>query len=111
MLVYGTAVHIVQLAVGGRDPYPWAPWWLALYFVSLTFLDALAAALLALRFRAGLVLAVTVLVTDAFANGYAVYGLDTGGTAARVGQAVVSAIALASLLVAPRLWPWLGARR
>ena len=81
---YGTIVHVTQWAVGGVDPYPWAPSWLAVYFVSLTFLDPLNAALLALRRRAGLTLGCIVLVTDPAGNAYATYALNQD--ASRVGH-------------------------
>ena len=107
--MYGTVVHVVQLVVGGGDPYPNVPRWLAVYFVSLTVLDPLAAVLLLLRRRVGLLLGCAVLVTDAAANGYANYVIvaSAGVTAGRVGQAVITVLALALLLVTPRLWPWL----
>ncbi|WP_448642673.1 hypothetical protein [Geodermatophilus sp. URMC 63] len=106
VLAYGTAVHVVQLALSGGDPYPGLPGWLRAYFVSLTLLDPLAAALLALRRRGGVVLAVGVLVSDAVANGWANYALDpaSGATAGRVGQAVVTLLALALLAATPLLW-------
>lgn len=109
VLVYGTVVHVIQLLVGGWDPYPFLPWWLAVYFVSLTVLDPLAAVLLLLRRRAGLLLACAVLVTDAAANGYANYTVDAsaGLTVGRVGQAVIALVALALLAATPRLWPWM----
>lgn len=109
VFVYGTVVHVVQLVAGGRDPYPSLPRWLAVYFVSLTVLDPVAAVLLLRRRRAGLLLGCAVLATDAAANGYANYVIDAsaGATAGRVGHAVITLLALALLLVAPRLWPWL----
>ena len=84
------------------------PTWLAVYFVSLTVLDPLAAALLVRRRRAGLVLGCAVLVTDAAANGYANYAIDAsvGLTVGRVGHAVITLLALALLVATPRLWPW-----
>ena len=107
---YGTVLHVVQLATGGWDPYPRFPGWLVAYFVWLTVLDPLAAALLWLRRRAGLALGCAVLVTDAAANGYANYALDTspGLTAGRIGQAAITVLALALLAAAPRVWPWLS---
>ena len=106
---YGAVVHVAQLVLGGADPYPSVPGWLAGYFVSLTLLDPIAAALLLLRRRAGLVLGCAVLLTDAAANGYANYVVDaaSGLTAGRVGQAVITVLAVAALAAAPRLWPWL----
>lgn len=109
VLGYGTCVHVAQLLLGGGAPYPSLPTWLATYFVALTALDPLAAVLLLLRQRAGLVLSCAVLSTDAAANGYANYALDasSGVTAGRLGQAVITALAVALLLAAPRLWPWM----
>ncbi|WP_193616510.1 hypothetical protein [Goekera deserti] len=109
VLVYGTVVHVVQLLVGGWDPYPSLPRCLAAYFASLTLLDPLAAVLLLLRRRTGLLLACAVLVTDAAANGYATYAVDAtaGLTLGRVGQAVITLLTLALLAATPRLWPWM----
>ena len=106
LLLYGTAVHVVQLVVAGGQPYPSLPWWLRAYFISLTVLDPLAALLLLLRRRTGVVLAVVVLLTDAIANGLANYVFDetAGVTAGRIGQAVVTLLALASLVAVPSLW-------
>ncbi|WP_369137917.1 hypothetical protein [Modestobacter versicolor] len=110
LLGYGTAVHLLHLVTGGLDPYPGLPGWLAGYFVSLTVLDPLAAVLLVRARRSGIVLAVAVLTTDAAANGWAAYALDPAGgvTPGRVGQAVITALALLLLLVAPRLWRYAG---
>jgi hypothetical protein len=100
-------VHVVQLATGSWPPYAWAPAWLAAYFASLTLFDPLAAGLLLARRASGLYLGSLVLVTDAAANGYATYGLDEGGGAARLAQAAISALALGSLLVLRRARPWM----
>ncbi len=106
VLSYGTVVHVVQLVVSGLDPYPDLPGWLRTYFVTLTILDPLAAVLLAYRTRAGVALAVTVLLSDAVANGWANYVLDTAGgvTVGRVGQAVITLLAIGACAVAPHLW-------
>src|SRR6185437_14538706 len=53
VFIYGAAVHLGQLAPGGWPPYRGLPGWLAGYFVSLTVLDPVAAALLACRRRTG----------------------------------------------------------
>ncbi len=110
LFAFGTGVHVAHLVVGGVDPYPAVPGWLAAYFVSLTVLDPAAALLLARRRRAGLVLGCAVLVTDAAANLYANLVVDgsDGLTVGRVGAAVVAALAVALIAVSPRLWPWLG---
>jgi len=107
VLGYGTLVHVTQILAGGWHPYPSMPVW-STYFVALTVLDPLAAVLMLLRRQAGLVLACAVLVSDAAANGYAHYVVDAsvGVTAGRVGHGVITLMALALLLVTPRLWPW-----
>ena len=105
VLAYGAVIHVFQLA-HGWPPYPWAPVWLAVYFTALTVLDPLAAWLLLPRRRAGLYLAVFVLVTDALANGYASYDLPTGTLTSKAAQAVISGLAVGSLWVALQARPW-----
>jgi hypothetical protein len=107
VLGYGGVVHVVQLATGGWPPYPWAPIWLATYFTSLTLLDPLAALLLWARRASGLYLGLLVLATDAVANGYAVYCLPGATATARIAQALVSLLALAALMMAPRVRRWM----
>ena len=83
--------------------------WLSWYFTSLVVLDALSAALLALRRRIGLMLGCAVLATDATASGDANYVLDpnNGLLIGRVFQAITTALAIGLLVTAPRTWPWL----
>lgn len=106
MLTYGTVVHLVQLVGSGFDPFPNLPGWLRAHFVSLTVFDPLAAVLLARRTRTGVALAVIVLVTDAAANGWANYALDPAGgvTTGRVGQAVITVLAIGACAAGPSLW-------
>lgn len=113
LLLYGTAVHVVQLVAAAGAPYPGLPQWLRVYFILLTVLDPLAAFLLLRRCRTGVVLAVLVLATDAFANALANYAYDqaTGVTAGRLGQGVITLLALGSLVAAPSLWRATSRRR
>ncbi len=106
LLAYGTVVHLLQVVASHFNPYPALPGWLRAYFTALIVLDPLAAVLLARRHRAGVVLAATVLVTDAAANGWANYAIDdtTGITTGRVGQAVITVLAIGLLIALPRLW-------
>ncbi len=111
VFVYGAVVHLgdlLGLRPGGPDPAT-TPTWLLLYFTSLTVFNPLAALLLALRRIEGLLLGCAVLVTDAAANGYANYVLDaTGGiTAGRIGQTVITLLAVALVAAAPWVAPWL----
>ncbi|MFF0153409.1 hypothetical protein [Micromonospora sp. NPDC005203] len=106
VFAYGGLVHVVQLLVPTLRPQLALPGWLTVYFVSLTLWDPVAALLLAARRVEGLALGCAVLVTDAAANWYANYVLDpaVGITPGRIGQAVITALAV--ILVA--LTPWLG---
>jgi hypothetical protein len=107
VLGYGGVVHVVQLATGGWPPYRWAPIWLAIYFTSLTLFDPLAAVLLWARRATGLYLGILVLATDAAANGYAVYCLPGATATARIGQALVSVLAVTAVIMAPRVRRWM----
>ncbi|MFR9776167.1 hypothetical protein ACL02O_08900 [Micromonospora sp. MS34] len=107
LLAWGGGVHVVDLAVGGTGPYPWAPWWMAAYLVSLTVADPVATVLLLARRRAGMDLACLILVTDAAANGWALYALGGGDAVTRVGHATATAVALGSLVARRALRPHL----
>ena len=113
VLAYGPVVHVVHLVGAGGLPYPDLYGWLRAYSLSLTLLDPLAAWLLLQRRRSGVVLAVAVLVPDAAANGWVDHVLDpaTGVTAGRVGQGVVTALALALTALTPQLWRATAPRR
>ncbi len=106
VLIYGTAVHAVQLPASGLDPYPELPRGLRIYFTALLVLDPLAAVLLARRHRSGVALSAAVLVSDAVANGIANYALDPAGgvTAGRLGQAVITVLAIGACAATPALW-------
>jgi hypothetical protein len=99
---YGTAVHVVQLAVSDGQPYRGNPWWLVVFFVSLTAFDPAVAIGLARRRRWAVWSAVLLLLLDAAANGYAVYVVipARGLTSARVGQGVITVLAIAVVVAA-----------
>lgn len=103
---YGTAVHAYDLIRYGLNAYADFPVWLGGYFTALIALDAASAVLIAARRRAGLALGSAVLVTDALANGYAVYIVnpEDAMTPARIGQALVTALAVGMVLASVRLW-------
>ncbi len=110
LLAYGTVVHVVQLLAGDGRPYPDVPAWLGAFFVSLTVLDPLAAVLLARRHRSGVALTVAVSVADAIANAAANYAFDgsAGVTLGRVGQVVITCVAVAAVATAPAMWRGAG---
>ncbi|MGC4750007.1 hypothetical protein ACLQ28_30740 [Micromonospora sp. DT201] len=108
VFAYGGVVHVVQLLMPQFGPQLDLPGWLTVYFVSLTLWDPLAALLLAARRVEGLALGCVVLATDAAANWYANYVLDVadGVTPGRIGQAVITALAVALVALTPWLAPW-----
>ncbi|GGO19368.1 hypothetical protein [Micromonospora parathelypteridis] len=108
VFAYGGLVHVVQLLLPQFGPQLALPGWLTVYFVSLTLWDPLAALLLAARRVEGLALGCVVLTTDAAANWYANYMLDAavGVTPGRIGQAVITALAVALVALTPWLAPW-----
>ncbi|MDV8025020.1 hypothetical protein [Rhodococcus sp. IEGM 1330] len=109
VFTYGTVVHLVQLVGGGGDPYPGVPTAIAWFFVALVVLDPLAAILIVRRRRVGLLIGATTLLLDAAANAvvnYPPHDLTDGVTAGRVGQVVVTALAVLLVFVTPRLWRW-----
>ncbi|MFI5842141.1 hypothetical protein ACIA8K_20745 [Catenuloplanes sp. NPDC051500] len=61
--------------------------------------------LLLLRRRAGLLLAAAILTTDAAANGYSIYVLGVSSPAAIAAQAIISALALATIVTLPHTLP------
>ncbi|MDI6630057.1 MAG: hypothetical protein QME72_20260 [Rhodococcus sp. (in: high G+C Gram-positive bacteria)] len=109
VFAYGTAIHVVQLLGGGGDPYPGVPAAVAWFFLALVVLDPFAAILIIRRRRIGLVFGATILILDAAANGvvnYPPHDPTDGMTAGRVGQAVVTALAVLLVCTTPRLRRW-----
>lgn len=74
--VIGTSTHMLQIVNRGWVVFVAAPIWMNLYWTSLSFLDPLAAMLLLRARRAGLVLALAIMLSDVAVNTYALYGLD-----------------------------------
>ena len=71
--------HVRDVWQRGWLPYTFAPMPVNVFWTALTFLDVLAAALLLWRPRAGVVLAVTIMLSDVVVNSYGKYGLGFGG--------------------------------
>jgi hypothetical protein len=74
--VIGTSTHMLQIVNRGWVVFAAAPIWMNVYWTSLTFLDPFAAFLLLRARRAGLMLAVTIMLSDVAVNTYALYGLS-----------------------------------
>ncbi len=74
--VIGTSTHVLQIVNRGWVVFADAPIWMNVYWTSLTFLDPLAAMLLLRARRAGLALALAIMLSDVAVNSYGLYGLD-----------------------------------
>ncbi|MEU5694365.1 hypothetical protein [Actinosynnema sp. NPDC020468] len=65
----GAVTHTADLIRGGLDVYAtYAPWWLQVFFVSLTAIDPLVALLVAVRRPVGVWLGLAVVLVDVPAN-------------------------------------------
>jgi len=71
----GTTTHTLQLVNRGWVVFAAAPVWMNVYWTALTFLDPLAAVLLIRARRAGLALALAIMVSDVAVNSHALHGL------------------------------------
>lgn len=102
---YGTAVHVVQLAI---DAYVGLPTVLTWFFTALVILDPLAAVLLWLRPTVGAVVGSAVLLADAAANGWANFVLDPadGMTPGRVAVVLVAGLGAVLAVLAARFSAW-----
>ena len=98
----GTTTHLLDLLHGGWLPYDFRPLPWNIYWTSLTFLDPLAALLVWLRERWGVVLGVTIMASNVLVNGYTVF--IAGYDEFYPGLALQSAFALFVFFVAWRHW-------
>lgn len=99
----GTTTHVLDLVDGGLDTYAQFPTALRLFWISLTLLDPITIALLAMRRRAGIVLALIVILVDVAVN-WSV--LATIGGNPLYGVVNQTAFAALLILTAPHLWRW-----
>lgn len=67
----GTCTHVENVLRAGLSPLPLQPLSFNLYWTSLTLLDPLAAFLLVVRPRFGLVLSAAIMASDVSVNAYA----------------------------------------
>jgi len=100
----GTTTHVVDLVVGGADAYAGFPPGVRVFWMSLTLLDPITIVLLALRRRAGIVLALVVILADIAVNWtvFATIGIPLFGV---VNQTLFAIVLVAT---APVLWRWFG---
>jgi hypothetical protein len=97
----GTTTHVADLVLGGTDVYAGFPLALRIFWVALTVVDPLVVVLLAFGRRAGVVLAIAVILVDIAVN-WTVFatigGLGVFG--------VVNQTLFAALLVGTAPWLW-----
>lgn len=99
----GTTSHIIDLIAGGAETYAAFPTGLRVFWISLTVLDPITAALLVMRRRAGIVLALVVILTDIAVN-WTVYLTIAGNPLFGVVNQTLFAIVL--VVTTPTLWRW-----
>lgn len=101
----GTTTHMADLVVGGSDAYSAFPLGVRLFWVALTILDPLTAALILLRWRSGIVLGSAVIISDIAVN-WTVFTM-VGGLS-MFGVISQSSFAVLIVLTARPLWSWFG---
>ncbi|MDR6866581.1 hypothetical protein J2Y69_001174 [Microbacterium resistens] len=102
----GTASHILDLIAGGTDTYGGFPPALRAFWLSLTVLDPLTALLVLLRKRAGIILAIVVMLTDIAVNWTVFFTIGGNPLFGVVNQTLFAVVLLAT---APALWKWFRA--
>ena len=101
----GTTTHTADLIFGGLDAYSGYPLGVRLFWVTLTILDPVTAALIIFRRRSGIVLGTAVIIADIAVN-WTVFvvigGLSLYGVLSQ------SLFALVIFVTAGALWVWFG---
>ncbi|KQM58075.1 hypothetical protein [Agreia sp. Leaf210] len=101
----GTTTHTADLILGGLDVYSGFPVGVRLFWVTLTILDPVTAALIIFRRRSGIVLGAAVIITDIAVN-WTVFTV-VGGLSL-FGVINQSLFAVLIVITARSLWIWFG---
>ena len=101
----GTTTHTADLIDGGVNVYGDFPLGVRLFWVSLTILDPVTAALIFFRRRSGIVLGTAVIIADIVVN-WTIFAL-VGGLSL-FGVVSQSLFAVLIVLTARPLWMWFG---
>ena len=101
----GTTTHTADLILGGLDVYSGFPVGVRLFWVTLTILDPVTAALIIFRRRSGIVLGGAVIITDIAVN-WTVFTV-VGGLSL-FGVINQSLFAVLIVITARSLWNWFG---
>ncbi|PPF65524.1 hypothetical protein C5E11_01155 [Clavibacter michiganensis] len=101
----GTTTHTADLILGGLDVYSGFPVGVRLFWVTLTILDPVTAALIIFRRRSGIVLGAAVIIADIAVN-WTVFTV-VGGLSL-FGVINQSLFAVLIVITARSLWIWFG---
>jgi len=101
----GTTTHAADLIVGGLNAYSAFPVGVRLFWVALTILDPVTAALIIFRRRSGILLGGAVILADIAVN-WTVFAV-VGGLSA-FGNISQSLFAVLIFATARPLWVWFG---
>ena len=101
----GTTTHTADLIVGGLNAYSAFPLGVQLFWVTLTILDPVTAALIIFRRRSGIVLGSAVMIADLTVN-WTVF-VTVGGLSS-FGVITQSLFAALIFVTARALWTWFG---
>lgn len=101
----GTTTHTMDLILGGLNVYSGFPPGVRLFWVALTILDPVTAALIIFRRRSGIVLGSAVIIADIAVN-WTVFAL-VGGLSL-YGVISQSLFAVLIVVTARPLWIWFG---
>jgi hypothetical protein len=105
----GTSSHITDLVQYGTQAYAEHPIVVRLFWTSLTIIDPLTALLLVLRQRAGIILAIVVILADIVVNWTVFAVVDGTPLFGAVDQTVLAAFIV---VTARMMWHWFpGGRR
>lgn len=104
----GATSHLLDLIAGGRSTYSGYPPGLRIFWVSLTAWDLIAAALLALRSRVGIVLAIVIMTADILVNWSVLATIGGNPLYGVINQTIFTVVLV---LTASTLWRWFTSRR
>ncbi|MFT3888035.1 MAG: hypothetical protein QM713_07735 [Arachnia sp.] len=105
--VVGTASHVLDVLAGGLSTYGEFPTPLRVFWGSLLVVDPIVVCLLATRRRAGVVLALVVILADIAVNWTVWLTISGNPLWGMINQTLFAALLV---VTAPRLWRWFGAR-
>ncbi|KQQ01491.1 hypothetical protein ASG06_13650 [Rathayibacter sp. Leaf185] len=101
----GTTTHTADLIIGGPNAYSAFPLGVRLFWMTLTILDPITAALIVFRRRSGIVLGIVVITADIAVN-WTVFA--TVGGLSSFGVISQSLFAVLLVVTVRRLWVWFG---